>query len=105
MGNRVVKGYKTVAFELYEQFGDRGPDFIACPPPPAGTSGGFQGVPGAQTARLMGTVPRMIIVQAANNSPLVTAHRQGLRQPVPFAGFHTVAEAITSGNPWAAMKS
>jgi threonine synthase len=47
----------------------------------------------------MGTLPRMIIVRAANNSPLVTAHRQGLRQPVPFTGFHTVAEAITSGNP------
>jgi threonine synthase len=31
MGNRVVEGYKTVAFELYEQFGDRGPDFIAVP--------------------------------------------------------------------------
>lgn len=41
----------------------------------------------------------MIVVQAANNSPIVTAIKRGLKQVVPFANVHTVAEAITTGNP------
>ena len=41
----------------------------------------------------------MIVVQAANNSPIVSAIKQGLKHVVPFANFHTVAEAITTGNP------
>ena len=41
----------------------------------------------------------MIVVQAHNNSPVVTAIKRGLDHVVPFTDFHTVAEAITSGNP------
>jgi threonine synthase len=41
----------------------------------------------------------MIVVQAANNSPIVSAIKQGVKQVIPFANFHTVAEAITTGNP------
>ena len=41
----------------------------------------------------------MIVVQAANNSPIVSAIKQGLKHVIPFTNFHTVAEAITTGNP------
>jgi threonine synthase len=41
----------------------------------------------------------MIVVQAANNSPIVSAIKQGAKHVIPFANFHTVAEAITTGNP------
>ena len=41
----------------------------------------------------------MIVVQAANNSPIVSAIKQGVKHVIPFSNFHTVAEAITTGNP------
>jgi threonine synthase len=41
----------------------------------------------------------MIVVQAANNSPIVSAIKHGAKHVIPFANVHTVAEAITTGNP------
>jgi len=52
-----------------------------------------------ERAGLIRRLPRMIVVQAANNSPIVSAIKLGLKQVVPFSNFHTVAEAITTGNP------
>ncbi len=95
-----VEGYKLTAFEMFEQMGGQVPDFIAVPTSACGhVRGLFKGYRELHAAGLADRLPRMIIVQARNNSPLVTAIRQGLRHVVPFAGFHTVAEAITSGNP------
>lgn len=95
-----VEGYKFLAFELYEQLSGDVPDYIAVPTSACGHIRGiFKGYRELQAAGLIDRLPRMIIVQAANNSPLVTAFRQGKRQPVPFSNFHTIAEAITTGNP------
>jgi len=95
-----VDGYKTAAFEMYEQLGGDVPDFVAVPTSACGHIRGiFKGYNELHEAGLITKLPRMIIVQAANNSPLVTAFRQGKRAPVPFTDFHTVAEAITTGNP------
>jgi len=41
----------------------------------------------------------MIIVQAENNIPIVLAIKKGENHIIPFSNFHTIAEAITSGNP------
>ena len=42
----------------------------------------------------------MIIVQAENNSPIVSALKQGKTRIIPFRNFHTIAHAITSGAPY-----
>lgn len=95
-----VEGYKLTAFEMFEQMGGDVPDFIAVPTSACGHIRGlFKGYRELQAAGLVDRLPRMIVVQARNNSPLVTAIRQGLDKVVPFTNFHTVAEAITSGNP------
>jgi threonine synthase len=95
-----VEGYKLTAFEMFEQMGGKVPDFIAVPTSACGHIRGiFKGYRELQTAGLTDRVPRMIVVQARNNSPLVIAIKQGLDHVVPFTDFHTVAEAITSGNP------
>lgn len=95
-----TEGYKSLAFDMYEQLDGRVPDFIAVPTSACGNIRGiFKGYRELLAAGLIKKLPRMIIVQAANNSPLVTAWRQGKKQPVPFSNFHTVAEAITTGNP------
>lgn len=95
-----VEGYKLTAFELFEQMRGQVPDYIAVPTSACGHIRGlFKGYRELQAAGFIQTLPKMIIVQAANNSPLVTALRQGAGRPVPFRNFHTVAEAITSGEP------
>lgn len=95
-----VEGYKLTAFELWEQLGGEVPDFIAVPTSACGhIRGVFKGYRELLAAGLIRRLPRMIVVQAANNSPIVTAIKRRLKQVVPFANAHTVAEAITSGNP------
>ena len=95
-----VEGYKLTAFELYEQTHGELPDHIAVPTSACGhVRGLFKGFRELLAAGLIRRLPRMIVVQAANNSPIVSAIKQGLKHVVPFANFHTVAEAITTGNP------
>lgn len=95
-----VEGYKMIAFEMHEQMKGEVPDFIAVPTSACGHARGlFKGYYELKEAGIIDMLPRMIIVQAKNNSPLVSAWKEGKRQPVPFSDFHTIAEAITTGNP------
>ncbi|HOX56113.1 MAG TPA: threonine synthase [Candidatus Paceibacterota bacterium] len=95
-----VEGYKLTAFELYEQTRGELPDYIAVPTSACGhVRGLFKGFRELLAAGLIQRLPRMIVVQAANNSPIVSAIKQGSKRVIPFTNFHTVAEAITTGNP------
>lgn len=95
-----VEGYKFCAFELFEQLGGEVPDFIAVPTSGCGHIRGlFKGFSELLEAGLTNKLPRMIIVQAANNSPLVTAFKQNKHKPVPVKDVQTIAAAITTGNP------
>lgn len=95
-----VEGYKFCAFELFEQLSGYVPDFIAVPTSACGHIRGlFKGFVELHEAGLITKLPRMILVQAAKNSPLVTAFKQGKKEPVPFTNIQTIATAITTGNP------
>jgi threonine synthase len=95
-----AESYKLTAFELYEQTRGELPDYIAVPTSACGHIRGlFKGFRELLAAGLIRRLPRMIVVQAANNSPIVSAIKQGVKHVIPFANFHTVAEAITTGNP------
>jgi threonine synthase len=95
-----AEGYKLTAFELYEQMRGELPDYIAVPTSACGHIRGlFKGCRELLAAGLIRRLPRMIVVQAANNSPIVSAIKQGAKHVIPFANFQTVAEAITTGNP------
>jgi len=95
-----VEGYKLTAFEFYEQTRGELPDYIAVPTSACGHIRGlFKGFRELLAAGLIRRLPRMIVVQAANNSPIVSAIKQGKQHVIPFSNFHTVAEAITTGNP------
>jgi threonine synthase len=95
-----AEGYKLTAFELYEQMRGELPDYIAVPTSACGHIRGlFKGCRELLAAGLILRLPRMIVVQAANNSPIVSAIKQGAKHVIPFTNFHTVAEAITTGNP------
>ena len=95
-----VEGYKLTAFEMLEQMEGDVPDYIAVPTSACGHIRGiFKGYRELRDAGLTSRLPRMVVVQAANNAPVVSGIRQGLDRVVPFANVQTVAEAITTGNP------
>lgn len=95
-----AEGYKLTAFEIYEQLAGAVPDFVAVPTSACGHCRGlFKGFRELQEAGLTSRVPKMIVVQAANNAPIVTGIERGLDHVVPFSNVHTVAEAITTGDP------
>jgi len=95
-----VEGYKLTAFEMYEQLHGDVPDFIAVPTSACGHIRGiFKGYDELRAAGLIGAVPRMIIVQAANNSPIVSAVKKRSDVIIPFTNVRTIAEAITTGDP------
>jgi threonine synthase len=95
-----VEGYKLTAFEMVEQMEGRVPDYIAVPTSACGHIRGlFKGYVELREAGVIGALPRMIIVQARNNSPIVGAIKQGREHIIPYVNFTTIAEAITSGNP------
>ncbi|MBS0624478.1 MAG: threonine synthase [Verrucomicrobia bacterium] len=94
-----VEGYKFAAFEIFEQMGDV-PDFVAVPTSACGHLRGlFKGFRELKEAGLSKKLPRMIIVQAAQNNPLVAAFKQKKKVPIPVAHVKTIATAITTGNP------
>jgi threonine synthase len=95
-----VEGYKLTAFELYEQMAGNIPDYIAVPTSACGHIRGiFKGFRELKEAGFIRKLPKMIIVQAQNNAPIVKAIQEKKSDIVPFENFHTIAEAITSGNP------
>lgn len=101
-GNGPVRaeGYKLEAFEIYEQTKGKLPDYIAIPTSACGhIRGVFKGFLELKQAGLIEKLPKMIVVQAENNSPIVSAIKKGKRHVIPFKNVHTIAEAITTGDP------
>jgi len=95
-----VEGYKLAALELYEQFHGKVPDYIAVPTSACGHIRGiFKGFRELKEAGFIQKLPKMIVVQAENNAPIVKAIQEGKDDVIPFENFHTIAEAITTGNP------
>ncbi len=95
-----VEGYKLEAFEMYEQLEGRVPGFIAVPTSACGhLRGVFKGYRELREAGLADRLPGMIVVQAANVNPVVSAIREGRDRISPVSGGNTIAEAITSGDP------
>mgnify|MGYP006289493479 CR=1 FL=1 len=95
-----IEGYKLTAFELYEQFHGNIPEYIVVPTSACGHIRGiFKGFRELKEAGYIKRLPKMIIVQAEQNAPIVEAVKKGYSEVIPYTNFHTVAEAITSGNP------
>lgn len=96
-----VEGYKLTAFEIYEQFSGDIPDYIAVPTSACGhVRGLFKGFKELQKAGYINKLPKMIVVQAENNSPIVKAIKSNKNEIVEERNFDTIAEAITSGSPY-----
>ncbi|MFO8233871.1 MAG: threonine synthase [Bacteroidales bacterium] len=95
-----AEGYKLTAFELYEQLKGNIPDYIAVPTSACGHIRGiFKGFRELKAAGYIKNLPKMIVVQAENNAPIVKAITEGKNDVIPFRNIQTIANAITTGNP------
>lgn len=90
-----LEGKKTIGFELFEAFGGRWPDAIACP-----VGGGvalvaiWKAVSELAAAGVASRVPRLFAVQAEGCSPVVRAFAEGAETTRPFEGARTVAVGL-----------
>ena len=95
-----IEGYKTLSYELFEQCKGALPDYLALPVSATGHARGLhKGFGELQKAGLISRVPRLILVQAANNAPLALPLKTNSRDVIPFSDFTTVASALTTGDP------
>jgi threonine synthase len=94
-----IEGQKTVAFEIYEQLGNKVPDYVVLPVGNAGNiSAVWKGFKELQESSATDRIPRLIGVQAEGASPIVEALDKG-REVKSWAKPETVASAIRIGNP------
>jgi threonine synthase len=95
-----VEGYKSLAFELYEQTNGQLPDYVVLPVSATGLARGvFKGFRELLMTGLINTLPRLVIVQPENNAPLARPLKQGLNKVIPVSHVKTIATALTTGDP------
>lgn len=96
-----VEGKKTIGFEVAEQLGWDPPDAVLCP------SGGGVGIIGLLRAfeqlralGWIGTLPRLVAVQAEGCAPLVRAFEAGRAACEPWEGAETIAAGLRVPKPF-----
>jgi len=96
-----LAGQTTVAFEVWEQLGQKVPDWIICPVAQGGQFLGFWfGFSKLLEARLIDHLPRLVAVQSAQVAPLYHAWQAGLDHiPAIQPLGHTIAEGVSIANP------
>ena len=96
-----LAGQTTVAYEVWEQFGQRAPDWILCPVAQGGQFLGLWfGFKRLLEAGLIDRLPRLVAVQSAQVAPLYHAWLDGLNDvPGIIPNGPTLAEGVATTNP------
>ncbi len=95
-----LEGTKTLAYELWEQFGFKIPDNIVFPVGyGSNVCGCERGFAELQRRGEIDRVPRLYGVQAANCAPYYAAFKAGVEELVPTDVTTTIAEGIASSKP------
>ena len=101
-----VEGKKTMAFEIFRQFGPEGlPDVIVYP-----TGGGtglvglHKGFEELRTLGLLAGVPRLVSVQAEGCAPVVRALREGSPRVTPWEDARTIAPGLAVPAPFSSER-
>jgi threonine synthase len=95
-----IEGYKSLAFEVYEQMGYNPPDYVALPVGSGGFCRGIlKGFEELHAAGLVGTVPRFIGVQTEGCSPTVDAYERGIDRIERFVDPLTLDHVLENPYP------
>jgi threonine synthase len=95
-----LEGIKTIAYEIWEQLGQRAPDNLVLPVG-HGTLllGAYRGFTDLQAVGLIERLPRLFAIQAETCAPLYEAYTRGLDDAFPVERGQTIAEGISIGKP------
>ncbi|HPE68567.1 MAG TPA: threonine synthase [Thermotogota bacterium] len=95
-----VEGYKTLAFELFEQLGGEVPDYVVVPTSAGGNIRGIEkGFRELKASGYATKIPVMVCAQAAGCAPIWRAFAQKSPRIQREANPHTVAHAIENPHP------
>jgi threonine synthase len=95
-----LHGTKTLAYELWEDFGFRAPDNVITPCGAGSNVLGCEiGFSELQRAGEIAVMPRIFAVQPANCAPIAAAFLAGADTPVPTAISPTIAEGTAIAQP------
>ena len=95
-----LEGQKTLAYEVYQQLGNRSPENFILPMGNAGNiSAIWKGFLELKNLGLIDSLPRMMGIQAEEASPIVNAYRRHQMSITEFLHPETVASAIRIGAP------
>jgi len=95
-----LEGQKTIAFEIYDQLGEKVPDKIVVPVGNAGNiSAIWKGFMELRKLGLTADAPQMIGIQAEGAAPIADSLRRGLNRVEFIDNPETVATAIRIGSP------
>ncbi|HLF07093.1 MAG TPA: threonine synthase, partial [Thermoplasmata archaeon] len=97
-----LEGYKSAAFELFQQLRWGEVDWIALPAGNLGNAAGIgKGLDEARRIGLISSVPRLLLVQAEGAAPFYRMWRERRESPEPEKSPKTIASAISVGRPTA----
>ncbi len=95
-----LEGLKTIAYEIWEQLGQRAPDNVVLPVGQGNLLlGAYRGFNDLLAAGLIEKPPRLFAIQAAPCAPLYEAYQRGLDDAFPIEKNETIAEGISSARP------
>lgn len=95
-----VEGYKSLAFELFEQMQGQLPDYLAVPLGSGGLCRGiFKGFEELRDTGMAANTPKFIGVQPEGNSPTVDAFEKGRERIEPFQNSLTLDHVLENPYP------
>jgi len=95
-----IEGYKTLAFEVYEQLNGIIPDYIAIPVSAGGHLRGIdKGFRELKASGIVDKVPKLIVCQPEGCHPIVKAFEDGNEKISKFNKTHTIAHATENAFP------
>jgi len=95
-----VEGYKTTAFEIFEQLGGKVPDYVIVPTSAGGNFRGIEkGFRELYFSGISSRMPTFIASQAKGCNPIVRAFESGSEEVQQLNEFGTIAHAIENPYP------
>ncbi|MGM0395514.1 MAG: threonine synthase [Bacillota bacterium] len=95
-----VEGYKTTAFEIFEQLGGKVPHYVIVPTSAGGNFRGIEkGFRELMSSGITDRMPFFVASQARGCNPVARAYKSGLKTIEPLEDYGTIAHAIENPFP------